>query len=135
MLSVYTRHHPDCRNAGDKTWRRCCCPKWIWGSLNGKFIRQSAKTPRWEEAEELRRQLSESLLPANRPATQPDLSIDALVPMPRGRKRPGWKKEFLQTLSEAAKDIGEISEEEIQRTIRSYREESRIPEITVAAEV
>jgi hypothetical protein len=55
--------------------------------------------------------------------------------MPRGRKRAGWKKEFLQTLSEAAKDIGEISEEEIQRTIRSYREESRIPEITVAAEV
>ncbi len=55
--------------------------------------------------------------------------------MPRGRKRPGWKKEFQQTLSEAAKDIGEISEEEIQRTIRSYREESRIPEITVAAEV
>ena len=55
--------------------------------------------------------------------------------MPRGRKRPGWKKEFLRTLSEAAKDIGEVSEEEIQRTIRSYREESRVPEITVAAEV
>ena len=61
MLSVYTRHHPDCKNAGDKTWRRCSCPKWIWGSLNGKFMRQSAKTPRWEEAEELRRQLSEGL--------------------------------------------------------------------------
>jgi len=55
--------------------------------------------------------------------------------MPPGRKRAGWKKEFLQTLSEAAKDFGEISEEEIQRTIRSYREESRIPEVTVAAEV
>ena len=55
--------------------------------------------------------------------------------MPRGRKRAGWKKEFLEALSEAAKDIGEISEEEIQRTIRSYREERRMPEITVAAEV
>lgn len=55
--------------------------------------------------------------------------------MPRGRKRAGWKKEFLKTLSEAAKDMGEISEEEIQRTIRSYREERRIPEITVAAEI
>jgi hypothetical protein len=55
--------------------------------------------------------------------------------MPRGRKRAGWKKEFLDSLSEAAKDIGEISEEEIQRTIRSYREEKRLPEITVAAEV
>jgi hypothetical protein len=55
--------------------------------------------------------------------------------MPRGRKRAGWKKEFLDALSEAAKDIGEISEEEIQRTVRSYRQERRVPEITVAAEV
>jgi hypothetical protein len=55
--------------------------------------------------------------------------------MPPGRKRAGWRKEFLETLSEAAKDMGEISEEEIQRTIRSYREERRMPEITVAAEV
>ena len=80
MLSVYTRHHPDCKNAGDKTWRRCSCPKWIWGSLNGKFLRQSAKTPRWEEAEQLRRQLSEGSLPATRPAAKPDLSVDAPVP-------------------------------------------------------
>ena len=50
MPFVYTRHHPDCRNAGHKTWHRCSCPKWIWGSLNGKFIRQSARTHRWEEA-------------------------------------------------------------------------------------
>ena len=54
--------------------------------------------------------------------------------MPRGRKRAGWKQEFLNTLSEAAKDMGEISEEDIQRTIRSYRDERRMPEITVAAE-
>ena len=55
--------------------------------------------------------------------------------MPRERKRAGWKNEFSDAPSEAAKDIGEISEEEIQRTIRSYREERRMPEITVAAEV
>ena len=55
--------------------------------------------------------------------------------IPPGRKRAGWKKEFLETLSEAARDIGEVSEEEILRAIRGYRQESRIPEITVAAEV
>jgi hypothetical protein len=55
--------------------------------------------------------------------------------MPRGPKRAGWKKEFLEALSEAAKDIGDISEEEIQRTVRNYRDERRMPEITVAAEV
>ena len=53
---------------------------------------------------------------------------------PRGRKRRGWKKEFLESLAEVAKDIGEVSEEEILRTVRSYRRERRTPEITVAAE-
>jgi hypothetical protein len=54
--------------------------------------------------------------------------------IPPGRKRRGWKKEFLESLAEAAKDIGEISEEEILRTVRNYRRERRAPEITVAAE-
>lgn len=54
--------------------------------------------------------------------------------LPRGRKRRGWKKEFFESLAEAAKDIGEVSEEEILRTVRSYRRERRVPEITVAAE-
>ena len=102
MLSVYTRHHPDCKNAGDKTWRRCSCPKWIWGSLNGKFIRQSARTPRWEEAEELR-QLSEGLLPASRPAAKPDLAVDAPVPRREGSnsERPQKPRVTVETAVEA----------------------------------
>jgi hypothetical protein len=59
---------------------------------------------------------------------------DLYKDMPRGRKRRGWKKEFLESLAEAAKDIGEVSEEEILRTVRTYRKEKRVPEITVAAE-
>src|SRR5260370_39330796 len=59
---------------------------------------------------------------------------DSYKDLPRGRKRRGWKKEFLGSLIEAAKDIGEISEEEILQTIRTYRKERRTPEITVAAE-
>jgi hypothetical protein len=70
MLSVYTRHQPSCKNAGDKTWRRCNCPKWIWGSHNGQFIRQSAKTHSWEVAEELRRQLTEALTQPSRPTPE-----------------------------------------------------------------
>ena len=54
--------------------------------------------------------------------------------LPRGRKRAGWKKEFVEALSDAANDIGDISQDEIQRTIREYRAERRVPEITVAAE-
>ncbi len=60
--------------------------------------------------------------------------VDLYKDLPRGRKRRGWKKEFLESLAEAAKNIGEISEEEILRTVRRYRREKRAPEITVAAE-
>lgn len=60
--------------------------------------------------------------------------VDLYKDLPRGKKRRGWKKAFLESLTEAAKDIGEVSEEEILRTVRSYREERRAPEITVAAE-
>jgi hypothetical protein len=59
---------------------------------------------------------------------------DLYKDLPPGRKRRGWKKEFLEALTEAAKDIGEVSEEEILRTVRGYRRERRTPKITVAAE-
>jgi hypothetical protein len=60
--------------------------------------------------------------------------VELYKDIPRGRKRRGWKKEFLQSLNQAAKDIGEVSEEEISRVVRTYRREKRAPEITVAAE-
>lgn len=60
--------------------------------------------------------------------------VDLFRDLPRGRKRRGWKKEFLESLSEAAEDLGDISEEEIVRTVSSRRRERRTPEITVVAE-
>lgn len=54
--------------------------------------------------------------------------------LPRGRKRRGWKKEFLESLREAAFDIEEVPEEKISRTVSAYPLERRMPEISVAAE-
>jgi hypothetical protein len=62
--------------------------------------------------------------------TRADLYRD----LPRGRKRRGWKKEFLESVTEAAREIGDIPDEDILRTVRAYRKERRAPEITVAAE-
>ena len=62
--------------------------------------------------------------------TRADLYKD----LPRGRKRRGWKKKFLKSLTEIARDIGEVSDEEILRSVRAYRKERRSPEITVVAE-
>ncbi len=51
MLSVYSRHYPPCDHT-DIYHRRCRCPKWIQGLVDGKgFVRVSARTRSWEKAE------------------------------------------------------------------------------------
>lgn len=58
-LFVYTRHTSDCPKKSDRFWKRCRCPKWIRGTLDGAAIRQTADTRSWEKAESERRRLEE----------------------------------------------------------------------------
>lgn len=61
--------------------------------------------------------------------------VDLYKDLPRGRKRRGWKKEFLATLREAAQDMGEVSQEGALKAIRQYRNKKKQkPEVTVEAE-
>ena len=54
--------------------------------------------------------------------------------LPKGRKRPGWKKDILRSMQKAAADLGDISEEEILKTVRESRVgRKKLPEITVVA--
>jgi hypothetical protein len=54
--------------------------------------------------------------------------------LPKGRKRAGWKKDFLRSVRKAAADLGDISEEEILKAVREHRSgRKKLPEITVVA--
>ena len=54
--------------------------------------------------------------------------------LPKGRKRPGWKKEFLRSIQKAAADLRDMSEEEILKVVRESRSgRKKLPEITVVA--
>lgn len=54
--------------------------------------------------------------------------------LPRGRKRAGWKKEFLRSIQKAAGDLGYISEERILKAVRENRSgRKKLPEITLVA--
>lgn len=54
--------------------------------------------------------------------------------LPKGRKRPGWKKQFLRSMQKAAAALGDISEEEILKAVRESRVgRKKLPEITVVA--
>ncbi|HEY2391562.1 MAG TPA: hypothetical protein VGK22_10345 [Candidatus Angelobacter sp.] len=61
MLSVYTRHYPPCPHH-DLHYRRCHCPKWLTGTLEKRgFVRFSARTRRWAQAEAKARELEKNL--------------------------------------------------------------------------
>ncbi len=62
LPSVLTRHSADCKFAHDRSCRRCNCPKYVGGQVNGYYFRQSAKTRQWAAAEEFRITLEEALL-------------------------------------------------------------------------
>ncbi len=52
--------------------------------------------------------------------------------LPRGRKRPGWKREFLRNLKAAVGDVSGIGESEISGAVRGFRaEKKRAPEISI----
>ena len=42
--------------------------------------------------------------------------------LPRGRKRPGWKKDFLRSLEAGAAEMKDVSEEAILKTVQETRE-------------
>ncbi len=80
MLSVYTRHSKKCPHKTDIAWRRCRCPKWIQGtpSEDHEFLRTSAGTRTWEQAENKARQLEESAR-TGAPKPAPAISIAEAV--------------------------------------------------------
>jgi hypothetical protein len=44
--------------------------------------------------------------------------------LPRGRKRSGWKRDFVRSLNAAASDLSSVTESEITQAIRGYRAEN-----------
>src|SRR5262245_46580570 len=53
MLTIYRRHKKSCRQRFEgRSYRRCLCPIWVDGFLNGEEIRKSLKTRDWNFAHE-----------------------------------------------------------------------------------
>jgi integrase/recombinase XerD len=62
-VNVYTRHASDCPKRDDKHWKRCNCMKSLYVFQGGHDFRFSAKTRSWEKAEDLGREIKQSLDP------------------------------------------------------------------------
>lgn len=56
MLKIYRRHSVANCGRTDRDYRRCNCPIWADGSLNGKRFHKSLKTRNWDRAQKLVRE-------------------------------------------------------------------------------
>lgn len=59
MLAIYRRHSPRC-DQNSRRYRRCNCPVWCEGTLEGKYLRRALKVRSWERAEKLVREMQDS---------------------------------------------------------------------------
>lgn len=67
MLTLYRRHLKRCSKTEDRYWKRCSCPMWVEGTVNGKYIRHSLRTASWERAQGLAHQIESADDPRSRP--------------------------------------------------------------------
>ena len=57
MLTLFRRHSVAKCQHKSRTWRRCSCPLWVDGSLEGKRYHKALKIRNWEKAQEIVRKL------------------------------------------------------------------------------
>jgi integrase/recombinase XerD len=58
VLTIYRRHSSNCPQES-RRYRRCNCPCWIEGTIEGKYYREALKTRNWERATKLAREKEE----------------------------------------------------------------------------
>ncbi|MGA7402929.1 MAG: tyrosine-type recombinase/integrase [Candidatus Sulfotelmatobacter sp.] len=61
VITIFVRHSPGCKYAGDEFCKRCSCRKHLRWTQNGKQYRRKAGTRSWGEAEEQKRRLEDQL--------------------------------------------------------------------------
>ena len=61
VVSIFVRHSPGCKYAGDEFCKRCQCPKHLRWSQDRKQHRVSAQTRSWAEAENKKRDIADQL--------------------------------------------------------------------------
>src|ERR1700719_2196735 len=90
LITIYVRHSPGCKYAGDEFTKRCNCRKHLRWSQGKKQFRRKAGTRSWTEAEEVKAiiaaQLSGKPVPEERGKT-----IDAALTLFHADKlAQGW---------------------------------------------
>lgn len=99
--------------------------------LKRQYLRVSSRPARGRETIEVRIPLRDLAKELDEQLPRARLYQD----LPRGRKRPGWKRELARSLEAAADDLEGVTTGQVRSAIRGYRGEKKgLPEVTVGSE-
>jgi hypothetical protein len=98
------------------------------GIVKRRYLRLQSRPSSGQEALEIRVPLRQLAKELEEQLPRAEVCTD----LPRGRKRPGWKRELTRSLKAAASDLSGVAESEIEAAIRTYRAGKRhLPEISI----
>jgi integrase/recombinase XerD len=99
VITIFVRHTPGCKWAGDEFCKRCNCRKHFRWSQDGKQYRKQAGTRTWAEAEENKRRLEDQLAGRKPEATEKRTLVSEAVALFMAAKRnDGLEKPSLDKL-------------------------------------
>jgi integrase/recombinase XerD len=111
VVTIFVRHSPGCKYAGDEFAKRCTCRKHFRWSLAGKQHRRKTGTRSWAEAEDIKRKLEDSL--SGRAPTQPteDILLSAVIQtFEANKKAQGIKLRVLNMYKRELRRLKDFSE-------------------------
>lgn len=87
MLTLYRRHSADCPHSSDPYWKKCRCPMWVRGVLEGRAIKQTVQCRSWDKAAATIREWEEDqAVPEEKPRISPSRAKVAFLAELKTRK-------------------------------------------------
>ncbi len=107
LITIFVRHTPGCKYAGDEFCKRCNCRKHFRWSKGGKQFRRKAGTRSWTEAEDNKRRLEAQLAGVQIPASlKAKMTVaDAVDTFMAAKRNDGLEPPTLQKLAKVTARI------------------------------
>jgi integrase/recombinase XerD len=90
VITIFVRHSPSCKYAGDEFSKRCNCKKHFRWTQNGKQYRRKTGSRTWEEADRQKRRLEDQLSGRPVAAAQSTSLPDAIEIFKTDKKNQGF---------------------------------------------
>ena len=125
-ITIFVRHKPGCKYAGDEFAKSCKCRKHLRWSQDGKQFRKGAGTRSWSQAEGVRRELENQLsgAPPTKTAEESDKTIaEAVDVFIQDKRNQGITDKVIDKYTRELARLREFCESRMVFTVRGLNRE------------